>query len=139
MTQPTDRSATDAVASDGGGSFRLPRAAAGRYAPRAVKMAGSYKVASRNRSYEAQLHPALRSARRVQRILDSLRLELAGDDGSARVRVRRILSEPVEVFRLEFERPELSYQRVTLLDRDCLEELLETDGVRERLTSADPF
>jgi hypothetical protein len=102
-------------------------------------MAGSYKVASRSRSYEAQLHPALRSARRVQRILDSLRLELAGDDGAARVRVRRILSEPVEVFRLEFERPELSYQRVTLLDRDCLEELLETDGVRERLSYADPF
>ena len=47
--------------------------------------------------------------------------------------MRQILSEPVEVFRLELERPDLAYQRVTLLDRDCLEELLETDGVRERL------
>ena len=55
------------------------------------------------------------------------------------MRVRRILSEPVEVFRLELERPELSYQRVTLLDRDCLEELLELDGVRERLAPAEGF
>lgn len=102
-----------------------------------MKIAGTYKLASRSRSYEAQLHPALRSARRVQRILDSLRLELAGEGGCAAVRVRRILSEPVEVFRLELERPELSYQRVTLLDRDCLEELLEHDDVRERLVPAD--
>ena len=47
--------------------------------------------------------------------------------------MRRILSEPVEVFRLEFERPELGYQRTTLLDRDCLEELMETDGLRHRI------
>ena len=99
----------------------------------AVKAPGSYKIASRSRRLEQSLHPALRSARRAQRILDSLRLELAGEDACDRVRVRRILSEPVEVFRLELERPDLAYQRVTLLDRDCLEELLETDGVRERL------
>jgi hypothetical protein len=104
-----------------------------------VKIPGTYKLAGRSRSYEAQLHPALRAARRVQRILDSLRHELAGEGGCGQVRVRRILSEPVEVFRLELERPELSYQRVTLLDRDCLEELLELDGVRERLVPADPF
>ena len=102
-------------------------------------MPGAYKLASRSRSLEGQLHPALRSARRVQRILDSLRLELAGEGGCGSVRVRRILSEPVEVFRLELERPELSYQRVTLLDRDCLEELLELDGVRERLAPAEGF
>jgi hypothetical protein len=28
---------------------------------------------------------------------------------------------------------------VTLLDRDCLEELLELDGVRERIVPSDPF
>lgn len=101
--------------------------------PGAMKLPGRYKIASRNRSFERTLHPALRSARRAQRILDSLRLELAGEESVPEVRVRRILSEPVEVYRLELERPELSYQRVTLLDRDSLEELLETDGVRERL------
>lgn len=98
-----------------------------------MKVPGSYKIASRSRSYERTLHPALRSARRAQRILDSLRLELAGEASASEVRLRRILSEPVEVYRLEFERPELSYQRVTLLDRDTLEELLEIDGVRERI------
>lgn len=98
-----------------------------------MKVPGSYKIGRRGRSYERTLHPALQSARRAQRILDSLRLELAGVDGCQHVRVRRILSEPVEVFRLELERPELAYQRVTLLDRDCLEELLETDGLRDRL------
>jgi hypothetical protein len=101
-----------------------------------VKVPGSYKIGSRARSYERTLHPALRGARRAQRILDSLRLELAGEASCPNVRVRRILSEPVEVFRIEFERPELAYQRVTLLDRDSLEELLETDGVRERLEPA---
>ena len=69
----------------------------------------------------------------MQRILDSLRLELAGEGGCARSACAASCREPVEVFRLEFERPELSYQRVTLLDRDCLEELLETDGVRHRI------
>jgi hypothetical protein len=96
----------------------------------AVKISGSYKIASR-RSFEQNLHPALRSARRAQRILDSLRVDLSVEGGS--LRVRRILSEPVEVFRLEFERPELGYQRTTLLDRDCLEELMETDGLRHRI------
>ena len=43
----------------------------------AVKVSGSYRIASR-RSYEQSLHPALRSARRAQRILDSLRVELVG-------------------------------------------------------------
>jgi len=100
-----------------------------------MKLPGSYKIASRGRSFEQTLHPALRSARRAQRILDSLRLELAGEASCSEVRVRRILSEPVEVFRLELQRPELSYQRVTLLDRDTLEELLEIDGVRERLVN----
>jgi hypothetical protein len=100
-----------------------------------MKLPGSYKIASRGRSFEQTLHPALRSARRAQRILDSLRLELAGEESCSEVRVRRILSEPVEVFRLELQRPELSYQRVTLLDRDTLEELLEIEGIRERLVN----
>jgi hypothetical protein len=101
-----------------------------------MKVPGSYRIGRRGRSFERTLHPALQGARRVQRILDSLRLDLAGEAACERVRVRRILSEPVEVFRLELERPELAYQRVTLLDRDCLEELLETDGIRDRLGPA---
>ena len=100
-----------------------------------MSIPGSFKIANR-RGYEHLLHPALRSARRAQRIIDSLRVELSNEGGS--LRVRRILSEPVEVFRLEFERPELGYQRTTLLDRECLEELMETDGLRHRIGDPEP-
>jgi hypothetical protein len=89
---------------------------------------GSYKIASRSRAFDALLGPELRSERRVQRILDSLRSEiLEGSDG---VRIRRIFSSPREVFRLEIEVPAMGYQRTTLLDRDALDELLATDDVR---------
>jgi hypothetical protein len=54
------------------------------------------------------------------------------------VRVRRILSEPRELFRLEIEIPEQGYQRTTLLDRDALEELLEFEEVRERVGELPP-
>ncbi len=66
---------------------------------------------------------------RTQRILDSLRREIL-EGGSANVRIRRVFASPVEVFRLELELPDLGYQRVTLLDRDALEDLLATDDVR---------
>jgi hypothetical protein len=89
---------------------------------------GSYKIASRSRAFDGLLGPELRNERRAQRILDSLRSEiLEGADG---VRIRRIFSSPREVFRLEIEVPELGYQRITLLDRDALDELLATDDVR---------
>lgn len=94
---------------------------------------GSYKIASRVRSLDAHVHPALRSARRVQRILDSLRAEICGQDRCPTVRVRRVFTTPREVFRLEIEDPSLGYQRTTLLDRDALDELLEWDEVRERV------
>ncbi len=94
---------------------------------------GSYKIASRGGALEEYLDPALRCARRVERILDSLRAEITADDGVKTIRVRRILSEPQEIFRLEIEIPEQGYQRTTLLDRDSLEELLEFEEVRERV------
>ncbi len=99
---------------------------------------GSYKIASRSGAFDGYLDPALRCARRVERILDSLRAQITADDGSRTVRVRRILSEPREVFRLEIEIPEQGYQRTTLLDRDALEELLEVEEVRERVGGLPP-
>ncbi len=89
-----------------------------------MRARGSYKIASRQRTFEETLHPALRGERRIQRILDSLRNEIAAGGGVEGVRIRRILSEPREIWRLEIELPELGYQRTTLLDRDTLEELL---------------
>lgn len=92
---------------------------------------GRYKVLSRNRSFEEYLDPTVRSARRVRRILDSLRDEIG--TGETDVRVRRIFVRPREIFRLEIESPALGYQRTTLLDRDALEALLEAEEVRSRL------
>jgi hypothetical protein len=47
--------------------------------------------------------------------------------------VRQVFSTPREIYRLEIEETGGRYSRTTLLDRDALEELLETDGVRERI------
>ena len=95
---------------------------------------GRFRLLSRNRAFEAHLHPAMRAARRVERILDSLRLEIAGDE--TQVRVRRVFEQPREIFRLEIEAPTMGYQRTTLLDRECLDELLAQDGLRERIEIA---
>jgi hypothetical protein len=99
---------------------------------------GSYKIASRSGAFDEYLDPAVRCARRVERILDSLRAQITAEDERKTVRVRRILSEPQEVFRLEIEIPEQGYQRTTLLDRDSLEELLEFEEVRERVLGLPP-
>ena len=104
----------------------------------AMTIRGSYKIASRSGAFDGYLDPAVRCARRVERILDSLRAQITADDGRKTVRIRRILSEPREVFRLEIEIPEQGYQRTTLLDRDALEELLEVEEVRERVRGLPP-
>ncbi len=67
---------------------------------------------------------------RAQRILDSLRTEILDTASGGSVRIRRVLKSPREIYRLELEVPDLGYQRVTLLDRDALEDLLATDDVR---------
>jgi hypothetical protein len=92
---------------------------------------GSFRIASRARAFEAAQDPRLQRARRIERLLDSLRLEI--QDGATTVRARRIFESPREVFRLEIESPEFGYLRTTLLDREALDELLEIDAVRERL------
>jgi hypothetical protein len=92
---------------------------------------GSFRIASRNRAWESSLDPALRSAKRLERLLDSLCLEI--QDAATTVRARRVFDTPREIFRLEIESPGLGYQRTTLLDRDALEELLAIDAVRSRL------
>ena len=76
------------------------------------------------------LDPILRGDRRVRRILESLRNEIVEGGGGRNLRIRRVFQTPREIYRLEFELPELGYQRTTLLDRDALEELLEADDVR---------
>jgi hypothetical protein len=101
--------------------------------PGAMTIRGSYKFLNRSGGFDEYLDPAIRCARRVDRILDSLRAQITADDAIKTVRVRQILSEPRELFRLEIEIPEQGYQRTTLMDRDALDELLEFDEVRERV------
>ncbi|CAG0997430.1 hypothetical protein MYXO_02777 [Myxococcaceae bacterium] len=95
-----------------------------------MKPPGAYKISARARSFEATLHPAARSQRRVRRILDSLRTEIVE---GGELRIRRVLADPREIFRVELEVPALGYQRVTLLDRESLERLLDADEVLERV------
>lgn len=93
---------------------------------------GRFRITSR-RAYEAYLDPATRSARRMQRIVHSLRKDIAEGGGSG-LRIRQIFHTPREVFRLELELPDLGYQRTTLLDRQALEALLEEESVRRAVS-----
>lgn len=89
---------------------------------------GTFKI-RRNRELDPVLDPTGRLGR-TQRILDSLRTEILEAGVARNVRIRRVMQTPREIFRLELEVPDLGYQRVTLLDRDALEDLLATDDVR---------
>ena len=96
---------------------------------------GTFKIGrragvSRDPVLDAYLDPILRGDRRVRRILESLRNEIVEGGGGRNLRIRRVFQTPREIYRLEFELPELGYQRTTLLDRDALEELLEADEIR---------
>lgn len=90
---------------------------------------GAYKIASRNRALELYDDPSVRSARRVQRILSSLRAQIV-EGGGEGIRIRRVIKDPREIYRLELELPEVGGWRTTLLDRSALEQLLEAEEVR---------
>ena len=83
---------------------------------------GAFKIANRRRSFEVYADPWSVSDARVRRILQSIQTDI--DEGGV-VRVRQILKNPRELYRLELERPDMSYERTTILDADALEELLE--------------
>lgn len=89
---------------------------------------GSFKI-RRHRELDPLLDPSGRHGR-TQRILDSLRTEILEAGVSRKLRIRRVMQTPREIYRLELEVPDLGYQRITLLDRDALEDLLATDDVR---------
>jgi hypothetical protein len=94
---------------------------------------GTFKLLGRARRANLDgFGPQGAFASRSDRIVDSLRTQILepGDDQS--LRIRQVFEEPKEIYRIEIERPEQSYQRTTLLDRDALEDLLATDDVRER-------
>lgn len=79
---------------------------------------------------EHALHRVARAERRTQRIVDSISDEIRGGGERSTLRIRRVFTAPREIFRVELDRPDLGYQRTTLLGREALEALLESDGVR---------
>lgn len=99
---------------------------AGRSAPGPVALDGGPED-----SIEDLLSRVATAERRTQRLVESLCEEIRDGGESVSLRIRRIFSHPREVFRIELERPEFGYQRTTLLGREALEALLETDDVRD--------
>jgi len=70
---------------------------------------------------------------RSDRIVDSLRAQILEGDADQSLRIRQIFDDPKAIYRIEIQRPDQNYQRTTLLDRDALEDLLATDGIRARV------
>ena len=97
---------------------------------RSARRAAMAPVCSGSDPVEGVLARLASSEHRVRRIVDSLRSEILEGGSDAVLRVRQVFSSPREIYRVELERPELGYQRITLLDREALESLLEADDVR---------
>jgi hypothetical protein len=112
--------------------------AVSRYDLRLMKRHGTYKLSYRNPpATVSYLDPFANGLGRCQRIVDSLRSQILDGGPEQSLRVRQVFSTPREIFRVEIEEAALHYHRTTLLDRDALEDLLETDGVRERIVESD--
>src|SRR5258707_33096 len=75
---------------------------------------------------ESAIHRVAVTERRTQRIVDSICDEIRGGGERSSLRIRRVFDEPREIFRVELARPDLGYQRTTLLGREALEALLES-------------
>ena len=94
---------------------------------------GSFKIGRRARSEGPHFESYGLRAGRCQRLVDSLCSEILEGEN---LRIRQIFEQPRAVYRIELDKPEMSYQRTTLLDEDVLEELLEIDEVRFRVARA---
>jgi hypothetical protein len=97
------------------------------------RVPGAFRFRNARRSYELRLDPDVRRQRRIRGIIDSIQDDL---DNGGTACVRQILRGPRELYRLELERPDLAYQRTTILDRETLTTLLERtpeDSLRARL------
>ena len=87
------------------------------------RIPGSFKLANQRRAYPAYDDPwsLVGGGARVHKIIASIQSDI-GEGGTCRV--RQILKNPRELYRLELERPDMAYERTTILDRHALEELL---------------
>jgi hypothetical protein len=93
------------------------------------RIPGSFRFANQIAAFDGDQQ---RGQRRIRRILASIQRDV--DEGGT-ARVRQILKSPQELYRIEVERPDMSYLRTTVLGRDALTALLEEtpeDVIRER-------
>lgn len=91
---------------------------------------GSFKI--RKPRHESG-HALAYADTRCQKLVDSLCLEILEGEN---LRIRQIFERPRAIYRIELDKPDLNYQRTTLLDEATLEELLEIEGVRHRVEAA---
>jgi hypothetical protein len=120
------------------GTFKLARRGSSRPRPLGGGPLDRNGVLDPEHGFDAFPDPLAHSELRVQRIIESLRNEIIEAGTAFNLRIRRIFETPREIFRLELELPELGYQRTILLERDALEELLETDEIRAAVDSTTP-
>ncbi len=83
---------------------------------------GSFKITNQRGALALRDPQEVKVRRRILRIISSIQREVE-EGGTARV--RQILKSPRELYRIELELPEMSYERTTIVDRDTLAELLE--------------
>jgi hypothetical protein len=96
---------------------------------------GSFKIRRTRRDAPAA-DPLPLADTRTSKIVDSLCLEILEGEN---LRIRQVFEQPRAIYRIELDKPEMNYQRITLLDEDTLEELLEIDEVRNRVARALSF
>jgi hypothetical protein len=99
-----------------------------------MKPPGTFKLlGNARRGTRDAMDPLTLCDDRSDRIVNSLRTQILEGDDEQSLRIRQIFNDPKEIYRVEIERPDQSYQRTTLLDRDALEDLLATDDIRARV------
>ena len=86
---------------------------------RAAKPPGNFRWIRGVRTFE--LDPERLRVQRIRSIIRSIQRDL--EDGG-RAHVRQIMKGP-ELYRIELERPDWSYNRTTILDRETLTAFLE--------------
>ena len=77
------------------------------------------------------MDPFSASFGREMRIVESVRSQILSGGDDQQFRIRQVFDGSRDIYRIEIEVPEMSYQRTTLLDGDALEELLAHEDVRE--------
>ncbi len=87
-----------------------------------MRAPGGFRAMRSTRTLETFQDPVFQSEMRVRRVIQSIHQDIA-EGGNAYV--RQILRGPRELYRIELERPEMAYTRITILDGDALETLIE--------------